>query len=150
MLASTLAPAAMAGEPKPQGAVGGATPVVVSLGTLPAPPASPFASPEPVSVSLQAVEGGAHADDDDTAPAQQRPPSSASAASVPRSVSSLDPRVSAQLELALSSMRRCDGAREARTLLPGVDLLQHFGMAGDEDNSENGAENEGEAHLNAI
>ena len=48
-------------------------------------------------------------------------------------------RLSLPLELALGSMERPDGAREARTLLPGVDL-RHFNIALDEDEE---GENEG-------
>jgi hypothetical protein len=52
--------------------------------------------------------------------------SSSSSFKIPRSVSRADSRLAAPLELALSGLERPDGAREARILLPGVDLRQHF------------------------
>jgi len=52
--------------------------------------------------------------------------STSSSFKIPRSVSRADSRLAAPLELALSGLERPDGKREARILLPGIDLRQHF------------------------
>ena len=54
--------------------------------------------------------------------------STTSSFKLPRSVSRSDSRLAVPLELALNGLERPDGAREARILLPGVDLRQHFGL----------------------
>lgn len=61
--------------------------------------------------------------------------STSSSFRIPRSVSRVDSRLAAPLELALSGLERPDGAREARILLPGIDLRHHFGF---EDDKEQG------------
>jgi hypothetical protein len=57
---------------------------------------------------------------------------------LPRSVSRADSRLAAPLELALNGLERPDGAREARILLPGVDLRQQLGFDGEERYNEQG------------
>jgi hypothetical protein len=73
--------------------------------------------------------------------------SKASSFKLPRSVSRADSRLAAPLELALSGLERPDGAREARILLPGVDLRQHFGLETEEEGGERGKKHGDRIHF---
>ena len=120
----TSGPPAPGGLPK-----GGTDKKKVTIATGPEMGPSPFTSP-----SLPAGGGGGG---DGDAP----PPSILRRPQVLRSASSLSQRVSGTLDRALSHHERPDGATEARTLLPGVDLRAHLGLVeeGSDDDDDNSA-----------
>lgn len=113
MQPSTVSPdsTAFAHKPADEHVRNGGRVIMSELGSPPDP--SPFSALPPF-----------HSNDNDDI----RPKSAASGRSKSRSSSSLDARISLPLERALSQMQRADGARETRTVLPGVDLRSAFGV----------------------